>query len=73
MVFMAEGIGVQCSVLPSDQKYSPDPRHGGMVNVAFLDGHVKAFDGDYVGCGTAGIPDRPDICWIVPDSAWSGP
>ncbi len=73
MVFMTEGICTQCSLLPSDQKYSPVARHAGMVNVAFLDGHVKAYSADYDGCGTIGIPDRPDINWIVPDSPWTGP
>ncbi len=73
MVFMSEGIGVQCSVLPSDQKYSPVARHSGMVNVAFMDGRVQAYSGDYVGCGSIGIPDRPDIVWKVPESPWPGP
>jgi prepilin-type N-terminal cleavage/methylation domain-containing protein/prepilin-type processing-associated H-X9-DG protein len=72
MVLMAEGTGTYCSVLPSAKNYSPDPRHTGSVNLAFLDGHVKSFSGDYVGCGV-GIPDRPDIRWIVPNSAWAGP
>ncbi len=73
MVFMTEGIGTQCSLLPSDQKYSPVARHAGMVNLAFLDGHLKAYSADYVGCGSIGIPDRPDIVWKVPDSPWPGP
>ena len=72
MVFMADGIGTQCSLLPSTEVYSPDPRHSGTVILAFLDAHVKSFTGAYVGCGI-GIPDRPDIRWIVPDSPWSGP
>jgi prepilin-type processing-associated H-X9-DG protein/prepilin-type N-terminal cleavage/methylation domain-containing protein len=72
MVFMADAIGSHCSVLPSTEEYSPVDRHDGSVNLAFLDGHVKAFSGRYVGCGV-GIPDRPDIRWIVPESAWTGP
>jgi prepilin-type N-terminal cleavage/methylation domain-containing protein/prepilin-type processing-associated H-X9-DG protein len=74
MVFLSESNGFQSSVLPADSKqvYNPVPRHDGMVNLAFLDGHVSAFTGDYVGCGV-GIPDRPDIRWIVPDSDWPGP
>jgi len=72
MVFMADGIGSQCSILPSAKPYSPIDRHNGAVNLAFLDGHVKSFSGDYVGCGV-GIPDRPDIRWIVSDSIWTGP
>ena len=72
MVFMADGPGVHCSVLPSNQSYSPDPRHEGAVNLAFLDGHVAAFVGADIGCGV-GVPDREDVRWIVPDSPWDGP
>jgi prepilin-type N-terminal cleavage/methylation domain-containing protein/prepilin-type processing-associated H-X9-DG protein len=38
MVFMADGPGTYC----------PDARHHGLVNVAFLDGHVAAWDGTEV-------------------------
>jgi prepilin-type processing-associated H-X9-DG protein len=72
MVIFADASGTQCSVLPSAQPYSPVDRHNGSVNLAFLDGHVKAFAGEYVGCGN-GIPERTDIRWIVPDSPWAGP
>jgi prepilin-type processing-associated H-X9-DG protein/prepilin-type N-terminal cleavage/methylation domain-containing protein len=72
MVFMADGIGSQCSVLPAAKAYSPDARHGGLVNLAFLDGHVTAIAGDEIGCGV-GIVERDDIRWQVPDSVWTGP
>jgi prepilin-type N-terminal cleavage/methylation domain-containing protein/prepilin-type processing-associated H-X9-DG protein len=72
MVFLSEGDGFQCSVLPSTKLYSPVARHHDQVNLAFLDGRVAAYSSSYVGCGV-GIPDRPDINWIVPESDWSGP
>jgi prepilin-type processing-associated H-X9-DG protein/prepilin-type N-terminal cleavage/methylation domain-containing protein len=72
MVFMSEGNGTQCSLLPSDKPYSPVARHNGSVNIAFLDGHVTAFTGEQVGCGV-GDPHLPAICWVVPDSDWPGP
>jgi prepilin-type N-terminal cleavage/methylation domain-containing protein/prepilin-type processing-associated H-X9-DG protein len=72
MVFMADGIGTQCSVLPANAPYSPDPRHAGSVNLAFLDGHVASMSGEEVGCGV-GDPQRPDVRWMVPGSAWTGP
>jgi len=72
MVFMADGPGPYCSVLPSAKPYCPVDRHSGTVNLAFLDGHVKSFSGQYVGCGV-GDPQRPDICWFVPDGSWQVP
>ncbi|HTQ37668.1 MAG TPA: DUF1559 domain-containing protein [Pirellulales bacterium] len=80
MVFLSEGNGVHCSLLPAAPtliagiylNFSTIARHADMVNIAFLDGHVAPFRSDYVGCGV-GIPDRPDIRWIVPDSSWAGP
>jgi prepilin-type processing-associated H-X9-DG protein len=73
MVFMADGKGPFCSILPRAQPYSPLARHiGGTVNIAFLDGHVAAFDGAEVGCGT-GDPERPDIRWVPPNAIWTGP
>jgi prepilin-type N-terminal cleavage/methylation domain-containing protein/prepilin-type processing-associated H-X9-DG protein len=71
-VFMADGPGPYGSVLPSSKGYSPVARHNGCVNVSFLDGHVESFDGDYIGCDK-GDPRRPDVQWLVPDSAWPGP
>jgi prepilin-type N-terminal cleavage/methylation domain-containing protein/prepilin-type processing-associated H-X9-DG protein len=72
MVFMSEGNGTQCSLVPSSQAYSPVARHNNCVNIAFLDGHVKEFSGQEVGCGV-GDPQLADIRWVVPDSAWPGP
>lgn len=72
MVFMADAPGPWCSVLPSQRQYSPAARHQGMVNIAFLDGHVDAFHGDDIGCGV-GDPKRPDVRWFVPDSTWMEP
>jgi prepilin-type processing-associated H-X9-DG protein len=73
MVYMADGLGPFCSVLPSTQLYSPIARHAGTtVNIAFLDGHVESYLGEKVGCGT-GDPERPDIRWFPPNSKWPGP
>jgi prepilin-type processing-associated H-X9-DG protein len=72
MVLLADGPGNYCSVLPSNQAYSPVARHNGYVNLCFLDGHVASLPGSYVGCGV-GIPTLPDVRWIVPNSVWQGP
>src|SRR5262245_65994490 len=72
MVFMADAPGPHCSVLPAPKSYSPVARHDGLVNIAFLDGHVASYPGDWIGCG-AGDPKRPDVRWFVPGSAWSEP
>jgi prepilin-type N-terminal cleavage/methylation domain-containing protein/prepilin-type processing-associated H-X9-DG protein len=72
MVFMADGPGPYCSILPSKLPYSPVARHAGMINIAFLDGHVDCLPGDLVGCGI-GDPQLPAVRWIVPGSIWTGP
>jgi prepilin-type N-terminal cleavage/methylation domain-containing protein len=72
MAFMADGQGSYCSVLPFNAPFSPVARHHNCVNIAFLDCHVAAFPGSYVGCGV-GDPQRPDIRWTVPGSNWAGP
>jgi prepilin-type N-terminal cleavage/methylation domain-containing protein/prepilin-type processing-associated H-X9-DG protein len=73
MVFMADGLGPYCSVIPSKYDYTPIARHvGDTVNIAFLDGHVQAFLGEEVGC-RIGDPKRPDIVWYPPNSTWPGP
>jgi prepilin-type processing-associated H-X9-DG protein/prepilin-type N-terminal cleavage/methylation domain-containing protein len=70
MVFMADSIGLYASTIPYAADYSPVARHNGMVNIAFLDAHVAPFDGDYVGCGVKGDPQRPDIKWYTPNGTW---
>src|SRR5262245_30571751 len=71
-VFLAEGSGSYCSILPAVYAYSPVARHLGRTAIAFLDGHVQAFSGQYVGCGR-GDPQRFDVQWIVPNSSWQPP
>ena len=72
VVFMSEGSGSYCSVLPAGADYSPVARHRGRVNVGFLDGHVASYTGQEVGCGV-GDPQRPDVRWTIPYSTWAGP
>lgn len=72
LAFLADAPGAYCSALPAAADYSPVARHGGYVNIAFLDGHVASLEGTYVGCGT-GDPQRQDVRWIVPNSSWAGP
>ncbi|HVT30026.1 MAG TPA: DUF1559 domain-containing protein [Lacipirellulaceae bacterium] len=73
MVFMADGLGPYCSVIPSKYDYTPVARHvGDTVNIAFLDGHVQAFAGEEVGC-RIGDPKRPDVVWYPPKTRWPGP
>lgn len=90
MVFMSDGPAGYCSAVPFESTasaaapFNPVPRHGGLVNLAFLDGHVSAYDPIYIGCGVAGDPLHPDACnrpdvrwyWYVPGPApspWTGP
>lgn len=74
MVFMADAPDSHCSTLPgpAGKAYNPAPRHGGRVNLAFLDGHVASFPADELGCGK-GFTERSDVRWKVPDSPWPGP
>ncbi|MGH7176105.1 MAG: prepilin-type N-terminal cleavage/methylation domain-containing protein [Tepidisphaeraceae bacterium] len=72
VVFMTEGPGVYCSVLPDNADYSPVARHNKRINIAFLDGHVSSYDGAEIGCGV-GDPRRADVRWVVPYSTWVGP
>lgn len=89
LVFMADGPAGYSSTVPFESTpsaaapFNPVPRHGGNVNLAFLDGHVAAYPGAYVGCNVAGDPVHPDACnrqdvrwyWYVPGPAapWRGP
>jgi len=72
MVFMADGPPGHCSTVPGRTQYSPDARHSGRVNICFLDGHVAAYRGAELGC-CVGDPMRPDVRWMVVNSAWPGP
>jgi prepilin-type N-terminal cleavage/methylation domain-containing protein/prepilin-type processing-associated H-X9-DG protein len=71
-VFLTEGAGPFCSVLPRASAWTPVARHAERVNIAFLDGHVACYRGTYVGCGIDD-PLRTDVQWIVPNSPWRGP
>lgn len=71
-VLFADAPGKYCSVFPSSQPFSPDPRHDKRLNIAFLDGHVASFQGDYAGCGVGDLK-RPELRWDVPNSPWEGP
>lgn len=73
MVFMADGPGDYCSVIPSRLPggYNPVARHDNRINLCFLDGHATSVHGAYVGLGT-GLIERPDIRWHPPGSTWNG-
>lgn len=72
MVLFADAPGNYCSVYPSKTAngYNPVPRHNGYVNICFLDGHVAAYPGSYIGVGT-GVIERPDVRWLPPGSMWN--
>ena len=59
---MADSPGGYASTVPSSGGYSVMARHGGCANVVFVDGHVGAFAGDYLGCGK-GDNTQPDVRW----------
>lgn len=62
VVFMAEAPGDFSSVYPSAAGYSLIAPHGGKGNILFLDGHVEAYTGGYLGCHR-GDPGRHDVSW----------
>ena len=63
VVYMGDAPGQYSSTIPSGRSYSLVARHGGeRANLVFLDAHVAAFDGSYLGCGS-GDPKRPDVRW----------
>ncbi len=73
MVLLGDGPGNYCSFYPSITAggYNPVPRHSNnTVNICFLDGHVSAIPGSYLGCGK-GLPAHPDIVWLPPGSTWN--
>ena len=63
-VFLAESPGPYASTYPSTQPFSCIAPFGGKGNVLFLDGHVAAFDADYLGVGK-GDPQRDDVRWLT--------
>ena len=62
VAFLADAPGPNSSTMPSKQQYGLVARHSGRACLAFLDSHVEAFDGAYLGCGV-GDPKRPDVQW----------
>ena len=62
LVFMADAPGPYSSTVPSRNAYGVSARHSGKANVAFVDGHVQTFRGEYLGCGS-GEKTCPDIRW----------
>jgi prepilin-type N-terminal cleavage/methylation domain-containing protein/prepilin-type processing-associated H-X9-DG protein len=71
LVLFADAPGNYCSVFPSATPggYNPVARHNNSVNIVFLDGHVAAIPGDYIGIGT-GLKEQPDVRWHPPQSTW---
>ena len=61
-VFLADAPGPYSSTVPSSKPYGVVARHLGRANICFLDYHVEAFDGVYLGCGQ-GDPGRDDVRW----------
>lgn len=62
LAFLADSPGGFASTVPSSRGYSVKARHLGCANVLFLDGHVRAFPGDYLGCDS-GEKQRDDVRW----------
>jgi prepilin-type N-terminal cleavage/methylation domain-containing protein/prepilin-type processing-associated H-X9-DG protein len=72
MALFADGPGNYCSVFPSrfPGGYNPVARHNKSANICFLDTHVAAFPGEYIGVGT-GLIEHPDVRWHPPGSTWN--
>jgi prepilin-type processing-associated H-X9-DG protein len=62
VVFLTDGGIGYSSAFPAVAEYSPQARHRGSANLAFVDGHVGSFKGDELGCHT-GLNRRPDVIW----------
>ena len=62
LAFMADGGCAYSSTVPSKMPYSVQARHLLQANVSFLDGHVQAFAGDYLGC-SVGEQKHQDVRW----------
>jgi prepilin-type N-terminal cleavage/methylation domain-containing protein/prepilin-type processing-associated H-X9-DG protein len=67
LVFLADAPGPYSSTVPSKNGYTVLARHRGKANLVFLDGHVVAYEGRYLGCGV-GDPRRPDVRWLTETS-----
>ena len=63
-VFLAETPGTYASTYPSAKPYGCLAPFGGKGNILFLDGHVGAFDADYLGVNK-GDPQRDDVRWLT--------
>jgi prepilin-type processing-associated H-X9-DG protein/prepilin-type N-terminal cleavage/methylation domain-containing protein len=63
-VFLAESPGAYASTYPSVRAYGCVAPYNGRGNILFLDGHVGAFDADYIGVGK-GDPQRDDVRWLT--------
>jgi prepilin-type processing-associated H-X9-DG protein len=63
-VFLAESPGPYASTYPSTRPYGCLAPHNRKGNVLFLDGHVAAFDAEYLGVGM-GDPERDDVRWLT--------
>ena len=71
VVAMADGPGPFSAIFPSNNPYTPVPRHSRRVNLLFLAGQAQSFDGGYVGCGV-GDPGREDVRWLTGTSSDAG-
>lgn len=72
LVFLADAPGPYSITVPSKKPYSVVARHRGNANLVFVDGHVAAYDGGYLGCGS-GDPHRPDVRWQTETSGINQP
>jgi len=73
MVLFADAPGNYCSIYPSKTPggYNPVARHNNnSVNICFLDGHVDAIPGSYIGVGV-GVIEHADVRWLPPGSTWN--
>src|ERR1044071_6914897 len=64
VVALADAPGPFSATFPSNNPYSPVPRHSKRVDILFLMGNVHSYVGDYVGCGS-GDPRHEDIRWLT--------
>ena len=74
MVLFADAAGqllFDLSIRTSAGGYNPVARHNNnTVNICFLDGHVDAIPGSYIGCGK-GVIEHADVRWLPPGSTWN--